>query len=409
MPTPYVKKLAKEKGKSVEEVERLWNEAKAQAEKAGHKDDYPYITGILKKMVGASTVSASTKTQVKIEAKSRLHASAAPKPTKLFAAMVEAGIIDKIKSLPNVGRKAKIALVHEFKEQVHHVAENLGTTKNAVVTAFKEPKMANILEATGYSFATLWGAMHMGHKVAEQGALHVIAHFAEHTALHKVAHHVAHKAKFVDEFMQKFPVLKKVTGPALAGLMLYGYTLTEPHKLGDWDMANIKRAFTGEFGISDFMKTPEAIYLGTHVATGKALSLSALAENTTTLTLGLACTVISQSKNPKLQEIAKGIQGVAAKFKPKKSVLKDLQESKGFTGKDVIKEIATQGPNDNTGPASTKKVHKPDADKSSKDEDKGVVDNKDSKKSNPGWWKAMSKEAQQTYLEKHPHSVYQPS
>jgi 3-oxoacyl-ACP reductase-like protein len=68
MPTPYVKKLAKEKGKSVAEVERLWDKAKDQAEKAGRKDDYAYITGILQHMVGASV----SDNQIKIGAKVRL-------------------------------------------------------------------------------------------------------------------------------------------------------------------------------------------------------------------------------------------------------------------------------------------------------------------------------------------------
>lgn len=385
MPTPYIKKLAKQTGKPVAEVERLWDKANEQASKAGRTDDYAYITGILKHMVGAS---------VRLEASSRLLASdPVLRLTPVMAALVEAGFIDKIKSLPNLGHKAKSALVHEFKEQVHHVADNLHTTKGAVVTAFKEPKMSNMLEAAGYSFGTIWGAMHLGHKLAEQGALHVFAHFAEHTALHKVAHHGAHKVKVVDEFMSKYPVLKKVTGPALAGLMLYGYTLTEPHKLGDWDMSNIKKAFTGEFGVADFMQTPEALYLGTHVATGKALSLSALVENTTTLTLGLACTAITQSKNPKLQALAGKIQSVSAKFKPKKSVLADIESSKTFTGHAVVKQVAADKAAGSSKPAGNKPV----VDKPR--EDKG--------ENSPDWWKAMSDEAQTHYLEQHPNSDYQ--
>lgn len=352
---------------------------------------------------------------MKIEAKARLIADTTrtqPNHTALYAALVQAGIIEKIKSLPNIGNKAKTALIHEVKEQVHHVAQNLGTTKDAVVTAFKEPKMSNLLEAAGYSFATLWGAMHLGHKVAQQGALHVIAHFAEHTALHKIAHKGAHRAKVVDEFMKKYPVLKKVSGPALAGLMLYGYTLTEPHKLADWDMANIKKAFSGEFGVSDFLQTPEALYLGTHVATGKVISLSALAESTTTLALGLTCTAIMQSKNPKLQAIAGKIQGVAAKFKPKKSVLNDLESSKGFTGNDVLKQIS----NDSSGKSGSSGSQTPRPQSEDKTNPKNLSkeellkdDKRDAKKSAPDWWRAMSKEAQENYLELHPNSIYQPS
>lgn len=59
MPTAYLTKLAKTTGKPMDELERLWDKAKDQAEKAGHGQDYAYITGIFQHMVGI----AKTKTQ----------------------------------------------------------------------------------------------------------------------------------------------------------------------------------------------------------------------------------------------------------------------------------------------------------------------------------------------------------
>ena len=55
MPSSVVKSFADKTGKSVDAVERLWDEAKASAKKQGHKetDDnfYAIVTGILKKML----------------------------------------------------------------------------------------------------------------------------------------------------------------------------------------------------------------------------------------------------------------------------------------------------------------------------------------------------------------------
>ena len=51
MPADLVKSFAEKTGKSVQEVEKLWDTAKELADKAGHKEDYAYITGILKKML----------------------------------------------------------------------------------------------------------------------------------------------------------------------------------------------------------------------------------------------------------------------------------------------------------------------------------------------------------------------
>lgn len=57
MPTPYLEKVAKDKGKPISEMEDLWNKAKAQAAKEGHAKDYAYITGIFKKMADVTVRS----------------------------------------------------------------------------------------------------------------------------------------------------------------------------------------------------------------------------------------------------------------------------------------------------------------------------------------------------------------
>lgn len=51
MPTAYIKKLSKEKGISVNQLEKYWDEAKELAKKEGHEKDYAYITGIFKKII----------------------------------------------------------------------------------------------------------------------------------------------------------------------------------------------------------------------------------------------------------------------------------------------------------------------------------------------------------------------
>lgn len=54
MPTTYIKKLAKQGKGTIQALEKKWAKAKKLAAEQKHKDDYPYITGIFKKMVGAS-------------------------------------------------------------------------------------------------------------------------------------------------------------------------------------------------------------------------------------------------------------------------------------------------------------------------------------------------------------------
>jgi len=52
MPTPYVEKLAKKHGVSVDKAESEWEKAKKDAADGGHSDDYAYVTQIFKSRMG---------------------------------------------------------------------------------------------------------------------------------------------------------------------------------------------------------------------------------------------------------------------------------------------------------------------------------------------------------------------
>ena len=54
MPTPYVKKLAKQHNTSTKAAEGKWKKAKKAALKTGHAGEYDYVTGVFKKMMGES-------------------------------------------------------------------------------------------------------------------------------------------------------------------------------------------------------------------------------------------------------------------------------------------------------------------------------------------------------------------
>lgn len=55
MPSEYVKKLATKKGVSAKEAERKWDKAKKLAADEGHAEDFAYITGIFKRMMGETS------------------------------------------------------------------------------------------------------------------------------------------------------------------------------------------------------------------------------------------------------------------------------------------------------------------------------------------------------------------
>lgn len=66
MPTPYIKSVSDKTGKSVKELEKLWDKAKEIAlkdRKESDKDFYAYVTGIFKKMAGITQEEGESSTQ----------------------------------------------------------------------------------------------------------------------------------------------------------------------------------------------------------------------------------------------------------------------------------------------------------------------------------------------------------
>ncbi len=71
MPANTVKSFAEKTGKSVAEVEKLWDKAKELAKEAGEAENFAYITGILKKMLNLNETAQSFKEFLEQEAKEK--------------------------------------------------------------------------------------------------------------------------------------------------------------------------------------------------------------------------------------------------------------------------------------------------------------------------------------------------
>lgn len=52
MPTTYIKKLSAQGKGSLKDLESKWKKAKSIAKEEGKEEDFAYITGIFKNMIG---------------------------------------------------------------------------------------------------------------------------------------------------------------------------------------------------------------------------------------------------------------------------------------------------------------------------------------------------------------------
>ena len=305
--------------------------------------------------------------------------------TPLHSALQTAGFTDFIDKAVGLTTKAKDIAKHALTEHVEEVAKGLKLTKEQVQLAFKEPKPQNLLKACGYSIATMHGAFDAAHRLADHGVMAALVHIAGHQTMHKLGHKAKDKAKDADGVLKKYPALKLLTGPAIAGLMLYGYTTAPTPALGDWDLSKVAKAFKGGVSVEEFVQSSEAHALGTHLATGHGMSLAALAGSSVNLCIGLAATAINNSDNPKLKELASSIKDRVSKLLPSKKASDQAISPTEKEDKNTEKEV--------------EKDEKPP-------ESKETLTNK---KTNPSWWQRKSSDSKDNYLKEHPDSTLTPA
>ena len=111
----------------------------------------------------------------------------------------------------------------------------------------------------------------------------------------------------VDEFLDKYPILKKIGGIAVAGLLLYIWL--NMSFIGDleYDMniGDMTAALSGTFSIAELFLSPAGLMMITLFATGGLISAPWLGASTLNLVLALIYTgyVKIREKSPQIQNM----------------------------------------------------------------------------------------------------------
>lgn len=201
-----------------------------------------------------------------------------------FLSMDE-GVMDKI-----TGTVSKV--FGAVKSELTKIADEFGVGLEHLVHAFKNKDVFHLMKVVGFNIKTLLKSINSLSKLTTQGLNSVF------TEIHKtgVFQKLRSGAMTVDEVMDKYPILKKVTGPAVAGLLFYMWT--QMTFIGDmdydFDFSKIKQALSGKFSIADLFMSPEGLMLTTLFATGGLMSVAWLGKTTYNLVLALTYTSYKQ-------------------------------------------------------------------------------------------------------------------
>lgn len=145
----------------------------------------------------------------------------------------------------------------EYKKLIADISEHLKVSKTEIVAAFKERSVFKLLKALKFSVITAVKAVKATAALLHHGLMAVVHDLEKSGAFQ----HVQKSAKAVDDLLAKYPLLKKLAGPALAGLLIWMWFNMSFSGNFDSDMAldAVIDALKGNFSIYDLFATPSGI------------------------------------------------------------------------------------------------------------------------------------------------------
>lgn len=145
-----------------------------------------------------------------------------------------------------------------MKRQVESLAEHLRMSVAEIVEAFKSKQVFAFLKAIAFNLAKALKPLKAFAELYHDGLIKVF------TEIHKTKAFQALNsgAMKLDEFLNKYPLLKRLAGPAIAGLLIWMFLAANftGSPAADMDMtAAIKAAISGSFSVAELFTSPAGI------------------------------------------------------------------------------------------------------------------------------------------------------
>lgn len=162
------------------------------------------------------------------------------------------------------------SLYHKAKEDFEQIRRMTGMAISSIVLAFKQPTIFGVWRAFKYSFAAIFSAVFEFAELIRHGLFDVIEDISNTGGFKKLEQ----GALKVDELIQQYPILAKLTGVVLAGMMLYMWlnmTFIGNFKY-DMNLQQIGKALAGSYTFGQFITTKEGKSMLVLFGTGSLVS-----------------------------------------------------------------------------------------------------------------------------------------
>lgn len=213
---------------------------------------------------------------------------------KLLDNSLDEGILDTIKGLKISGQLVKI--FKDLKSTLNDISQKFQLGINDIILAFKQRDVFKLLKSVGFNIKLLFKSINALSTAVRQGLFSIF----EELANSKVMLKIKSGAMKVDEILDKYPLLKKIGGIVVAGLLLYIWlNMTFIGDLDyDFNFSDLVAALKGSFSIADLFTSPSGLMLIALFGTGSMLGLSVpwLGKSIYNLTLAIIYTGIVKAK-----------------------------------------------------------------------------------------------------------------
>jgi hypothetical protein len=181
-------------------------------------------------------------------------------------------ITDKIKNIKNLLTGGLNKIFNEIKMFTEKISKELNIGISEVIKAFKDRNVFNILKSFGFAFKKILKCVNIFTTLIKQGILGIFDEIVKTKTFQKIKS----GAIKVDELLNRYPLLKRLTGIAMAGLLLWMWlNMTFIGDLDyDFNFGDIINAISGNFSIEQLFFSSSGLMLITLFGVGNFMGIS---------------------------------------------------------------------------------------------------------------------------------------
>ena len=199
--------------------------------------------------------------------------------------LINEGILDFFKGVKDSTLGVLQSIIHDLKHDIQELGQHLKLGADDIITAMKHRDIFGVLKAFGFSIKKLLQSIHILTDLVRKGLFHIFEEIHKSHLIQKLHQGVIK----IDDIIEKYPLLKKVGGVAVAALLFYIWmNMSFVGNLKyDFDLSHVMSALRGNYSLADLFVSPAGLTMLALFATGNLISVAWLGSTSANLLLVL--------------------------------------------------------------------------------------------------------------------------